>query len=101
RAEGERPPLGRLGPALPPPDFDAEEAVRRLREPARSATAVGEALIDQRALAGIGNVYKKELLWVERVSPFTTVGDLSDDELARLVATGRRLLLANVRSGRG
>src|SRR6476660_5666588 len=56
RAEAEHPSLGRLGPDLLAPDFDAEAAVRRLREPARSATAVGEALIDQRALAGIGNV---------------------------------------------
>jgi endonuclease VIII len=101
RAEWLHPSLGALGPDLLAPDFEAAEAVRRLREPARATTAIGEALTDQRALAGIGNVYKNEILWIERVSPFATVGDLSDDELARLVATGRRLLLANVTSARG
>ena len=92
---------GALGPDLLGPDFDAAEAVRRLRDPARAATAIGEALIDQRALAGIGNVYKNEILWIERVSPFAAVSDLSDATLARLVATGRLLLLANVMPGRG
>ena len=101
RAEAQHPSLGALGPDLLGPDFDAEEAVRRLRDPARAATAIGEALIDQRALAGIGNVYKNEILWIERVSPFAAAGDLSDDALARLVATGRRLLLANVTPGGG
>ena len=58
--------------------------------------SIGEALLDQRALAGIGNVYRSEVLWIDRVSPFATVGDLDDEALARLVATGRRLLVANV-----
>ena len=83
------------------PTSTPSEALRRLRDPARAATAIGEALIDQRALAGIGNVYKNEILWIERVSPFAAVSDLSDETLARLVATGRRLLLANVTPGRG
>ncbi len=72
-----------------------EAAVRRLRDPARAGTAIGEALVDQRALAGIGNVYKNECLWIERVSPFVTVAGLDDATLARLVDTARRLLLAN------
>ena len=72
-----------------------------MRDPARAATAIGEALLDQRALAGIGNVYKNEILWIERVSPFAAAGDLSDDALARLVATARRLLLVNVTPGGG
>jgi len=100
RAEAEHPSLGALGPDLLSPAFDAEAAVRRLRDPARAATPIGEALIDQRALAGIGNVYKNEILWIERVSPFAAVSALSDDALARLVATGRRLLHANVVPGR-
>ena len=75
RAEALHPSLGELGPDLLAPDFDADEAIRRLRDPARAATAIGEALVDQRALAGIGNVYKNEVLWIERVSPFAAVGD--------------------------
>jgi endonuclease-8 len=95
RAEGLHPSLGRLGPDLLAPDFDADEAVRRLLDPVRAKTAIGEAIIDQRALAGVGNVYKSELLWIERVSPFAPVAELDDATLRRLVATGRRLLLAN------
>ena len=101
RAERLHPSLARLGPDLLDPEFDATEALRRLRDPLRAGVEVGVALVDQRALAGIGNVYKNEILWFERVSPFTAVSDLSDDTLARLVATGRRLLLANVTPGRG
>ena len=63
--------------------------------------SIAEALLDQRALAGIGNIWKNETLWTERVSPFVTVGALDDATLTRLVATARRLLLASAggRSG--
>jgi endonuclease VIII len=101
RTESIHPSLGRLGPDLLAPDFDADEAMRRLRDPTRAVTAIGEALLDQRALAGIGNVYKNEVLWIERVSPFAGMAELDDNTLARLVATARRLLLANVAGGRG
>ena len=99
RAETLHPALSRLGPDLLGPNFDASggaaEALRRLREPARAGRAIGEALLDQRALAGIGNVYKSEVLFIERVDPWARVGDLPDDVLARLIATARRLLVAN------
>jgi endonuclease-8 len=101
RAEALHPSLGRLGPDLLAPDFVTDEAVRRLCEPARAATAIGEALIDQRALAGIGNVYKSEILWIERVSPFAAVADLDDGTLDKLVTTARRLLVANATTTRG
>jgi endonuclease VIII len=95
RAEGLHPSLGRLGPDLLAGEFDGPEALRRLRDPARAGTSVAEALVDQGALAGIGNVYKSELLWIEEVSPFTRVAGLDDGTLGRLIATARRLLLAN------
>jgi len=101
RAEALHPSLGRLGPDVLAPDFDAEEAVRRLREPTRARSTIAEALLDQRALAGIGNVYKNELLWIERVSPFTSVADVDDATLRRLVARARHLLLANAATGHG
>jgi formamidopyrimidine-DNA glycosylase len=101
RAEGLHPSLGRLGPDLLAAEFDGDEALRRLRDPARAGTAIAEALLDQRALAGIGNVYKSELLWIERVWPFAPVADLDDATLGRLVTSARRLLLANVAGGRG
>jgi endonuclease VIII len=95
RAEALHGALSRLGPDLLADPFDDVEALRRLRDPARAGMTVAEALLDQRALAGIGNVYKSEVLFIERVSPFAEVRDLDDATLARLVETARRLLRAN------
>jgi endonuclease-8 len=88
--------VGHLGPDLLDPAFDRTEALRRLRaEPDRE---VGQALLDQRNLAGIGNLYKAETLFVRRLSPWMSVGeiDASDPEqLGAVVDTARRLLDAN------
>ena len=100
RAEGLHPGLAGLGPDLLAPDVDEAAAVRRLRHPSRAATPISEALLDQRALAGIGNIWKNETLWAERVDPWATVGELDDDTLRRLVATARRLLVASAASAR-
>jgi len=87
----EREVVGHLGPDLLGPDWDPAEAVRRLAaEPGRE---IGQALLDQRLLAGIGNLYKSETLFLTGVSPFTPVGAVP--ELAKLVDRARRLLLAN------
>jgi endonuclease-8 len=101
RAQALHPSLSRLGPDLLASDFDRDEALRRLRDPARATTSIAEALIDQRALAGIGNVYKSEVLFVEGVSPFVPVGEIDDATLGRLVDTARRLMRANVDRSRG
>ncbi len=83
--------VGHLGPDLLGPDWDAREALRRLlADPARP---VGEALLDQRNLAGIGNVYKSELCFLRGVTPWTPVGECARPE--RLVVLARRLLEAN------
>ena len=99
RAEAVHEPLAALGPDLLGATFDAAEARRRLRHPSRAALTIAEALLDQRALAGIGNVYKSEILFIERVDPFTALGDLDDPTLDRLIDTARRLLLANATLG--
>jgi endonuclease-8 len=83
--------VGHLGPDLLGPDWDLDEAVRRLH--AAPDVAIGEALLDQRNLAGIGNLYKCEVLFIERADPLTPVGAVTD--LARLVTTAHRLLNAN------
>jgi endonuclease-8 len=101
RAEHIHPALSRLGPDLLAPDFDRAEALRRLRDERRREMSIGEALLDQTALAGIGNVYKSETLFVERMSPFAPVRTLDEAGLARLVDTARRLMLANIAPGRG
>jgi endonuclease VIII len=100
RAEALHPSLSQLGPDLLDPAFDADEALRRLREPSRAQTSIAEALLDQRALAGIGNIWKNETLFIERVNPFVAVAALDDATLQRLVATARRLLGAAARRSR-
>jgi endonuclease VIII len=85
--------LRALGPDLLAPAFDGEEAARRIR--ARPGDAIAEAVLNQRALAGAGNVFKSEILFVAGVSPFRTVASLSDEELRDVLAHARRLLRAN------
>ena len=101
RAERLHPPLGGLGPDLLDPNVDIAEARRRLRAPRREERTIAEAITDQRAVAGLGNVYKSEILWLERVSPFASVADLDDGTLDRLLETGRRLLVSNAQRSRG
>lgn len=90
--------LATLGPDLLGGSFGLDEAVRRLRE--RDAVPIAEALLDQRAAAGIGNVYKSEVCFLERVDPWAPVGSLDDDTLWRLLTSARRLLQANIGGGR-
>jgi endonuclease VIII len=83
--------VGHLGPDLLGPDWDLDEAVRRLvADPERT---IGEALLDQRNLAGIGNLYKAEVLFLAGLSPWRRVGDVPD--VAAVVRSAQRLLLAN------
>ena len=91
------PPLTTLGPDLLGTEFDAAEALRRLRD--RDGDELGNALLDQRAVAGIGNVYKSEVAFLERLDPWAPVAAFDDDELAAALRTARRLLQANVRGG--
>jgi endonuclease-8 len=92
-------PLALLGPDLLSPSFDRAEALRRLR--AAGDLDVATALLDQRRLAGLGNVYKSEVLFLAGVHPATPVAALSDETLGRLVDLGARLLRANVGPGAG
>ena len=83
--------VGHLGPDLLDDGFDADEALRRLRaDPDRE---VGMALLDQRLLAGLGNLYRTEVLFLSGLTPWTRVGDVPD--LPALVRRARRLMLAN------
>jgi endonuclease VIII len=83
--------VGYLGPDVLGPDWDPAEATRRLlTDPARP---VGEALLDQRNLAGIGNIFATEMLFLRGLSPWRPVGEVAD--LRALVELGQRLLDAN------
>jgi len=83
--------VGHLGPDLLGPDWDLAEAVRRIE--AAPERTIGEALLDQRNLAGIGNLYRAEVLFLRGLSPWRPVRDVPD--LPGVVELSRRLLVAN------
>ena len=86
--------LRRLGPDLLGEEFDALEAARRIRT--RPGTSIAEALLNQSVLAGIGNVYKSEVLFSCGVNPFVPVARVADVQIDCLLRTARRFLRANV-----
>lgn len=98
RAEVVHPTISMLGPDLLADEFDEAEALRRLRDPSRAETSIGEAILDQRAVAGVGNVYKSEVLFMERVDPFAPLASLDDQALDRVLVTAREQLQANAAS---
>jgi endonuclease-8 len=83
--------VGHLGPDLLGPDWNAEVALDRLR--ADPTAPIGDALLEQRNLAGIGNVFKSELCFLGGVDPLTPVGAVPD--LPAVVAKAKQLLEAN------
>ncbi|MFE9661600.1 DNA-formamidopyrimidine glycosylase family protein [Streptomyces sp. NPDC005955] len=97
--------VGHLGPDPLGPDWDPDRALGNLlAAPDRS---LGEALLDQRNLAGVGNVYKSELCFLLGATPWLPVGALPAERLAAVPVLARRLLEANrdrphrVTTGRG
>lgn len=91
---------GGLGPDLCDPHADLAECVRRMaRYPDPDAT-IAEVLLDQRVMAGVGNVYRSEVLWALEMSPFAAVGDLSPRDLVQLVNVSARMLRANLQHAR-
>ncbi|WP_329041076.1 DNA glycosylase [Streptomyces sp. NBC_00178] len=93
RTEDEEQVVGHLGPDLLGPGWDPDAALRNLlADPARP---VGEALLDQRNLAGIGNVYMCELCFMARVTPWLPMGEIPPPLATRLVSTAKQLLEAN------
>jgi endonuclease-8 len=86
--------LQRLGPDLLDPAFDRLEALRRMREHDREAIA--DVLLNQRVMAGIGNVFKCEILFMAGVHPFAATESLSLETLERIVDIALTQLGANV-----
>ena len=96
----ERRPLKRLGPDLLADATDVADVVRRVRrEPANRL--VGEALVDQRVVAGIGNMWLAEALWQARVSPWAPLATLSDAALESALAWARDAMRRAVGGSRG
>jgi endonuclease-8 len=84
----------RLGPDIlaEPPDFETMAA--RLRTAARRE--LGDSLLDQRLVAGIGNVWRAEALWEARVSPWRRLDEVADDELRTVLESAHRLMRASL-----
>ena len=83
-----------LGPDLLGDSFDQEEAIRRMRD--RAADPIADVLLNQRVMAGIGNVFKSEVLFLAGVDPFAPATSLTDADLRRIVVVAREQLTANV-----
>jgi endonuclease VIII len=90
--------LQQLGPDLLSASFDAEEAFRRIR--ARSGSDIASILLDQRAIAGIGNIWKSETLFACRVNPFIDIEMLSDEQVRCLIENARKLLTRSANATR-
>ncbi|WP_153504944.1 DNA-formamidopyrimidine glycosylase family protein [Cumulibacter manganitolerans] len=82
--------VGHLGPDLLGPDWDADRAIDALLADPRP---IGEALLDQRLLAGIGTMYDAETLFLERVAPWTPAGELGREVVTDVVRRAHRLLV--------
>jgi endonuclease-8 len=92
------PRLARLGPDLLADDFDRATAIQRLRS--RPELELGTALLGQRLVAGIGNIFKSEGCFAARIDPARPVGSLSDEEIAGVLEATRALMLEAVRTER-
>lgn len=93
------PQLARLGPDILAPGFTPALGVSSLREAAQ-ARGLGDALLDQTRIAGIGNIFKSEGCWAARVDPWRRLRDVPNDELARVVKLTQALMLGVVAEGR-
>ena len=92
------PRIARLGPDIVKDDFDVRAALRRLREddPTRP---IGDALLDQRILAGIGNLWKVEGCFAAQIDPWRRTGDVTDEEVVRILEWTREGMRESARTG--
>jgi len=92
------PQLARLGPDILAPEFEPAPVIAAMRaDPGRS---LGDALLDQTLVAGIGNIFKSEACFAARVDPWRPLADLGDEEVAAVLEAARAQMLAAVASGR-
>ena len=87
--------LSQLGPDILDEDWSADEIIGRFR--INPTVPTGVAVMDQRIVCGMGNIYKSELLFLERLDPFGPISHLSDQALASLLTRGHDLMRRNLR----
>jgi endonuclease-8 len=98
RSDRSDPRLLSVGPDILADDFDAGEARRRLKRD--GARPIGEAIVDQRCVAGVGNIYKSESLFAAKIDPRSPVAALDDANLDAVVSAARKLMRASMKEGR-
>lgn len=96
RALGLHAPIANLGPDLIDDDFDETEAFTRFRDPLRSRLTIGDAIMDQKMMAGVGNIWKHETLFHCGINPWRLVCELDDHAVRGIIAKARALLRASV-----
>jgi endonuclease VIII len=92
------PQITGLGPDILDGEFEEDAVVAAMR--ANPGRGLGDALLDQHLVAGIGNIFKSEACFAVRVDPWRPIGDLSEEELRSVLAAARGLMLEAVKSGR-
>ncbi|MFP5327639.1 MAG: Fpg/Nei family DNA glycosylase, partial [Acidimicrobiia bacterium] len=95
RGDEAHPAMSRLGPDILDDDFDLSAALARAAQ-LPADVHVGELLLDQRVSAGIGNIYRCESLFLERVDPWARRAEVGEGTIEALLATARKLMRANV-----
>jgi endonuclease VIII len=90
--------LAALGPDILAPEFDAARFLRRLRAD-DFTRGIGDALLDQRNVAGIGNLWKSESCWAAGIDPWRPVRDVSDEEALAIIAALRPRMLESAATG--
>ncbi|HEX6752745.1 MAG TPA: zinc finger domain-containing protein [Solirubrobacterales bacterium] len=93
------PVLSRLGPDVLAPELDAGAVIHSLR--AVPDRGIGDALLDQSLVAGIGNIFKSEACFAARQDPWQPIAAIPDDQLRRVIQAARELMLDAVEHGRG
>lgn len=91
------PQIARLGPDVLGAEFDPAAVIAAMRaDPTRG---LGDALLDQHLVAGIGNIFKSEACFAARLDPWRPIGDLSDEELRAVLLAAREQMLSAVENG--
>lgn len=88
-------PADRLGPDLSDDEIDLDVVVERSRARSSDTTTLADLLLDQQVAAGVGNVFKSDVLFLAGLHPFTLARDVSDERLRSLWSIAHRQLVAN------